>query len=242
MNAKVLLVFFVVGLYGCTHPLDIVGEGDILSSSGDNDCLLENLPCEAIAGGDYLETYTAVARPGHEFVGWEGCISSDNTLCSFDVPEDIVVQFWFETAPPLVAKFAPECSQAPADSFAAIGDVIFTGKGCSAGGCHSGSAPQAGMNLSSNVAYGNIVNVNSRTSSLQRVLPGDASSSYLFRKVSAKTNPGSFPISGSPMPRNNRVLSNDELAALELWINAGAPQFGRADEFKQVEQLLGLCD
>jgi hypothetical protein len=242
MNAKLLLVFFVVGLCGCTHPLDILGEGDILSSSGDNDCLLENSPCEAVALGDYVETYTAVARPGHEFVGWEGCFAPDNTQCNHNVPADVVLQFWFETAPPLVAKFAPECEQAPPNSFAAIRDVIFTEKGCSASGCHSGSSPQAGLNLSNSVAYENIVDVNASSSPLLRVLPGDASSSYLYRKVSAKTNPGSFPISGSPMPRNSLVLSDDELAALELWINAGAPRSGRADEFKQVEQLLGLCD
>ncbi|MFT5484327.1 MAG: hypothetical protein ACI9GW_002990, partial [Halieaceae bacterium] len=29
----------------CSHPLEISGEGDINSSSGENDCLLEDQPC-----------------------------------------------------------------------------------------------------------------------------------------------------------------------------------------------------
>ena len=33
------------------HPIEIAGEGDIRSSSGQHDCLLEEQPCEAVAVG-----------------------------------------------------------------------------------------------------------------------------------------------------------------------------------------------
>lgn len=92
--------------------------------------------------------------------------------------------------PALVAKFAHLCESAPVDSFAAIQAVIFVGKGCSGGGCHSGS----------------------------------------------------FQISGNPMPLAVTALSADQLAALALWIDAGAPQFGRAGELNEIERLLGLCN
>jgi len=241
MNVKLLAIALVASLSSCTHPLDILGEGDILSASGDNDCLRENLPCKAIALGDYIETYSAVPRPGHEFVSWEGCPTS-TAECAFDVPGDIVLQFWFKTALPLVAKFAPECPDAPATSFGAIRSEIFNGRGCTAGGCHSAGSARGGLNLSNSVAYDNIVGVKASSSALNWVEPGDADSSYLYRKVAAKTNPGSFSISGNPMPLSGGALSQNELSALALWINAGAPRTGRADEFKELEQLLGLCD
>jgi hypothetical protein len=241
VNAKILLIGLVACLYGCTHPLDIFGEGDILSASGNNDCLVENLPCKAVAIGEYVETYSAVARPGHEFVGWEGCISPVGKQCSFNVPGNFVVEFWFKTAPPLVARFAPECADAPASSFAAIRSEIFNDKGCTAGGCHGGGSARGGLDLRNSVAYDNIVGVKATGSSLQLVEPGSARNSYLYRKVAAKTNPGSFSISGSPMPVGGGALSKRELAALALWIDTGAPRTGRADELRQVEQLLGLC-
>ena len=99
------------------------------------------------------------------------------------------------------------------------------------------------MNLSTGNAYANIVNVDAQTGGgLKRVLPGDANNSYLYHKVSAKSNPGSFQISGSPMPLVGSALSDNQLKALGVWINAGAPHTGRATELREVEQLLGLCE
>jgi mono/diheme cytochrome c family protein len=235
-----LLAFAIAG---CTHPIDIIGEGDIRSASGDNDCLLEELPCEAVAVNEYVETYSPQARPGFTFVGWENCPSPEGDNCAFDVSAEVVHDNWNKTVPALVAKFAPVCEAAPADSFAAIQTVIFDGRGCSSSSCHRSPGAAAATDLSSGNAYNSIVDVTARSGGgLKRVLPGDADNSYLYRKVAVKTTPGSFSVSGSPMPLNSSVLSSDELAALAAWIDAGAPQFGRADEFNQVEQLLGLCD
>lgn len=238
-----LSFLLLIWLSGCTHPIEIIGEGDIRSDSGDHDCLLEDLPCKAVAITEYVETYRPEARPGYQFAGWGNCPGTEGDACVFRVSADEVRKNWGKTAPPLIAKFAAVCPGAPADSFAAIQAVIFNGKGCSSGGCHGGKNPANGMNLSSGNAYGSIVNVRALSGGgLNRILPGDAGSSYLYRKVSAKTRPGSFSISGSPMPLSGSALSEDQLAALAAWIDAGAPQFGRADELNAVERLLGLCN
>lgn len=240
MPRRLTFVLMLGVLGACTHPLEIVGEGDILSATGENDCLLEQQPCEAVAVTEYVETYTAVPRSGFIFMGWEGCASTTNE-CSFDVTEEVVIDNWFTTAPSLVAKFAPDCSSAPADTFTSIQQAIFNGKGCASGGCHSGNSPAGNMSLSSGSSFTNTVGRPAASSPLQRVQPGNANNSYLFRKVSAKTNPGSFSISGSPMPLGGNALSDSQLAALAAWINAGAPQTGRSSESNEVEVLLGAC-
>ena len=66
----VILLIFVTG---CSHPLEIVGHGDIISSSGEHDCLLEDNPCTNYVIGDYDVTYTAMPRAGWSFSEWEGC-------------------------------------------------------------------------------------------------------------------------------------------------------------------------
>ena len=243
MKARAWLILLLVVGGGCTHPIEIAGEGDIRSSSGSHDCLLEDLPCKAVAVSEYIETYIPEPRSGSRFVGWENCLSQDGENCVFNVSAEVVLQNWFKTMPALVAKFAPLCESAPADSFAGIQAVIFNGKGCSAGGCHSGGSSAGGLNLSSGRSYDSIVEVSARGGAgLKQILPGDAASSYLYRKVAARTNPGSFTISGSPMPLGGSALSADQLAALAAWIDAGAPRSGRADEMNRVEQLLGLCN
>jgi hypothetical protein len=243
MKARAWLILLLVLGGGCTHPIDIVGEGDIRSSSGSRDCLLEDLPCKAVAVSEYIETYIPQPGFGYSFVGWDNCLSQDGDNCVFNVAATTVQQNWFKTMPALVAKFAPLCESAPVDSFAAIQAVIFDGKGCSGGGCHSGRSPANGMNLANGRSYSAIFNITAEAGGgLKRILPGDAASSYLYRKVSARTSPGSFQISGNPMPLAETALSADQLAALALWIDAGAPQFGRAGELNEIERLLGLCN
>ena len=243
MKRHYVPILLLLCLAGCTHPIDIVGQGDIRSSSGEHDCLLEELPCEAVAVHDYVETYRPEPRSGFQFVGWDNCIAQQGEKCVFDIKAGVVFENWGKVMPPLVAKFAPLCEAAPNASFAAIQSVIFDGKGCSNSGCHRGSGAANGMNLSSGNAYAAIVNVTARAGAgLKRVLPGEADNSFLYRKVAARTKPGSFTVAGSPMPLTGSALSANQLAALALWIDAGAPESGRADELNRVEQLLGLCN
>ena len=89
----------------CSHPLEIVGEGDIESSTQKHDCALEEQPCANFVTGDYRVTYVADPRPGWVFTGWDGC-AGQFPLCEFDVPADQVERFAGQTMPPLRAMFA----------------------------------------------------------------------------------------------------------------------------------------
>lgn len=106
----------VVLLAACKHPLEIVGHGDIVSLSGTRDCLLEdyqsgqaNCTDNEVISQAYVETYTAVPRPGWQFEGWENyCINVATNECSFDVGAATVANFAGGRANPLRAVFSPE--------------------------------------------------------------------------------------------------------------------------------------
>ena len=107
-------VFFgILLVMACSHPLEIKGEGDILSASGTRNCYLENFQAGAescsknLVVGEYRETYYAVPRDGWEFISWENCFDDGSVAdqCRFDFDQSVVRQFWGETAAPLVAVF-----------------------------------------------------------------------------------------------------------------------------------------
>ena len=102
-------------------------------------------------------------------------------------------------------------------SFAATVQPIFSAN-CATSGCHSGAFPSGSLNLEPGMAYGNIVNVASaEIPAVKRVLPSDASSSYLYQKI---TNaPG---IMFAPMPFGAYPMSSENIDAIEAWINEGA--------------------
>lgn len=114
MKSILALFFLVFVLQGCSHPIEIVGEGDVLSASGDRDCLLEQHAAgadncsENLVIDNYLETYYATPRTGWQFHRWASyCIDDASGECGFDVPAQTVEQFWGATATPLVAIFRP---------------------------------------------------------------------------------------------------------------------------------------
>ncbi|MFT4520179.1 MAG: hypothetical protein ACI9JM_002579 [Halioglobus sp.] len=98
--ALILLIFVTA----CSHPLKIVGSGDIISSTGEHDCLLEDGYCANYVVGDYDVTYTAMPRAGWGFSEWEGC-GEQWPDCSFSVPSSTVGLLWGQTAPALTAVF-----------------------------------------------------------------------------------------------------------------------------------------
>ncbi|MDG1945759.1 MAG: hypothetical protein P8J17_15990 [Halioglobus sp.] len=100
LSALILLIFVTA----CSHPLEITGDGDINSSTGENDCLLEEHPCSNYVLGSYDVTYTAQPRAGWFFSGWEGC-GDQHPHCSFNIPGSTVNLFWGETTPALRAVF-----------------------------------------------------------------------------------------------------------------------------------------
>jgi hypothetical protein len=98
-------------LGGCSHPLEIVGSGDITASgSGGSGCSHEDAPCVNYIVNGYNTTYTAVPRAGSGFLNWDGCPYPQGNKCSFSIPASTVHQYWGQTVAPLRAIFSPEVS------------------------------------------------------------------------------------------------------------------------------------
>ena len=119
----------------------------------------------------------------------------------------------------------------------AIQENIFARHGCTEQVCH-GSNAAGGLDLSPDVAYQNLVEVDSVGSRWRLVEPGDKDRSYLWLKLAAGTNPGSVTVAGAPMPNGGPPLTEDELEAVRLWIYSGAPETGAV---LGTEELLGTC-
>jgi hypothetical protein len=100
-------------------------------------------------------------------------------------------------------------------TFASISSQILTPR-CTA--CHSGNAPEQGLNLSAATAYGALVNVAStQRSGAVRVIPGNADGSYLVQKLR-----GDAGIVGVRMPQGGPFLSDAQINLIRQWINEGA--------------------
>jgi len=103
-------------------------------------------------------------------------------------------------------------------TFTAVQTRIFNAS-CAFSGCHGGAAPAQGMDLTSGMAYSNIVNVAStQQPSVDRIEPDDPARSYLYLKVIDDPS-----ISGSPMPRGGPALAQELIDLLRDWIERGAP-------------------
>ena len=87
---------------------------------------------------------------------------------------------------------------------------------CAFTGCHAGSFPAAGMNLSAGSSYSNLVNVTSkRNSNFKRVDPGNSSNSFIIKML---RNSGENTLQMPPAGK----LSESTIQLVESWINNGA--------------------
>ncbi|MBM4243193.1 MAG: hypothetical protein FJ148_05170 [Deltaproteobacteria bacterium] len=138
----------------------------------------------------------------------------------------------------------PACEEFDS-TFAAIQQVVFENRGCTQDVCH-GSARSGALDLRPGAAYANLLEVASLGSPHPRIQPGEPSESFLFQKLSAATRPGSFAVVGSPMPSGLEPLSENELEALRMWIEAGAPESGSVGDADTgssdvIGELLDAC-
>ena len=128
---KITTIFFALGLIqGCSHPLEIVGQGDITDLNGSEfGCTLEQYQAEDDACvknlviGGYDVNYKAVARPGWQFVRWDGAgcgPSSQFPDCKFVASADVVLKFWFKTLPASTAVFCENSSIGYSQNFEAM--------------------------------------------------------------------------------------------------------------------------
>lgn len=114
MKYLLALPFVAALITACSHPLEIVGDGDIVSASGDRDCSYEDFQAaqenctKNYVASAYKETYSAQPHQGWQFERWENyCANVGDNECSFDIPGTAVGQFWGQTVPPLRAVFSP---------------------------------------------------------------------------------------------------------------------------------------
>lgn len=99
-------------------------------------------------------------------------------------------------------------------TFSSIQSEVFN-ESCALAGCHG---DVQSPNLSAGVSYNNIVNRRSfGDANMDYIEPGNADSSYLFRKITGA--PG---INGVQMPRNGTPLSTTIIDSIRVWINTGA--------------------
>lgn len=104
----------------------------------------------------------------------------------------------------------------PSATFSRVQAEVFT-PSCAVAGCHGGSSPQLGLDLSAGRSYAAIVNVRSVETSRLRIAPGDPDASYLVSKVK-----GDATITGSRMPLGG-ALTPAEIALIVDWVRRGAP-------------------
>jgi hypothetical protein len=103
-------------------------------------------------------------------------------------------------------------------SFSATVLPILTSS-CATNGCHKGANPQQNLDLTAAGAYQDLVNVPAQqcNDGRKRVLPGDASQSYLIDKML-----GINMCAGTQMPKQNK-LPSEQIDTVVSWICAGAP-------------------
>ena len=110
-----------------------------------------------------------------------------------------------------------------ANTYDAIQATIFEAKGCTASTCH-GDAMLGGLDLRAGASFDALVRQPSTVdASIERVFPGDQGLSLLYLKLEAGTGGTDLGDLGQAMPVDEEPLSADQLAAMRLWMRAGAP-------------------
>jgi hypothetical protein len=139
------------------------------------------------------------------------------------------------------AKTTEAPATCPCDSFGstweAIQGSVIARHGCTQGACHD-STKSGGLDLRPANAYANLVNADSPFG-IKRVEPYSPQDSLLWQKLAASTLGYDLAGKGSPMPSGGLpAISADELTAIRMWIQQGAPETGVVPG---TETLLNSC-
>ena len=103
-----------------------------------------------------------------------------------------------------------------APTLASIQANVFTPT-CAVAGCHGGASAQQGLRLDAGFSAGNLINVQStQDASFTRVIPGNAASSLIVRKLE-----GTQPF-GEQMPAFLPPLPQETIDVIRQWIQNGA--------------------
>ena len=91
---------------------------------------------------------------------------------------------------------------------------------CALSGCHAGTSPAMGMNLSAGLAYANTVDLPAMEAPLRRIRPLLPDSSYLVHKIQGTQ--GTVGGSGGQMPLGLTPLTATQITRIRAWILLGA--------------------
>lgn len=139
-----------------------------------------------------------------------------------------------------LSAWAADCEENEFDStFELIQAAIFEPRDCSNQICH-GSAVAGGLDLRPEVAWENLVDVDATSvTEWKRVLAGQAARSLLWLNLAAKTLPNQYHAPLRAMPLDPvPAITEDELEAIRLWIEHGAPKEGVV---RGTAELLDAC-
>jgi hypothetical protein len=100
-------------------------------------------------------------------------------------------------------------------SFGSDIQEIFDRTGCSASSCH-GTVESGGLRLTNGSSHGELVNVAAEGESGTRVIPNDATNSYLVIKLEGRQT------AGARMPLGGAALDTIDMNNIKNWINQGA--------------------
>lgn len=117
----------------------------------------------------------------------------------------------------IVLLLAAACGGETPATFSEVQSAVFT-PSCAFSSCHSGTNPQAGLDLTAS-SYSRIVGVAAMGESDETlVVAGDPEASYLLKKLEARDIQV-----GDTMPPGGQTLSEERIALVRSWIAAGAP-------------------
>ncbi len=152
-----------------------------------------------------------------------------------------VVMSFLVVGSPVLAQ---PCDETFDSTFDLIRDAVFDGRGCTSSNCHVGPNPAGGLDLAAADAWENLIDVEATSvpagsiPGLKRVVPGQKDSSLLWFNLAAGTLPGVWQAPLRAMPIGFDPLSADELEAVRLWIEQGAPKTGTVEG---TDELLDAC-
>lgn len=131
-------------------------------------------------------------------------------------------------AVPSGGAYGQDCMGGSFDgTFALIQKAIFENRGCTNALCH-GAAEAGGLDLRESVSFEELIDAGAESvDGFRRVVPGQKNHSLLWLNLAAKTYPEIWTAPLRPMPADPAApLTFDELEAVRLWIEAGAPREG----------------
>lgn len=122
----------------------------------------------------------------------------------------------------------------PDSSFGLIYSNIFE-TSCAVSGCHDGieeSPALLGADTYANIFSQTPVNGQARDAGLLLIKANDPDSSFLYQKIDFDSTAFKF---GSPMPQGGLTITDDQIAFVKEWIEAGAPALGHVADRSLIE-------